>query len=226
MNKNFWPFSPKLDLPTNRYKNMLQKQLFDTSTPYKLPLKEADVVYFPTLFTKEKSDLLLEQLQHNIKWEQKKIKIFGKELDQPRLTAFYGDSALPYTYSNLTWYALPWTPLLAEIKKEVEHFCDTHFTSVLLNLYRAGGDSMGWHSDDEPELGENPIIASVSFGAARKFSFRHRKEKQRKFDLELTHGSLLLMKGATQANWQHQLPKTKKVEAPRVNLTFRIIQNI
>lgn len=205
---------------------MSQQELFNSPKILTLPLIDAEVRYFPSFFPKNMATQFMEELENEITWQQKKIKIFGKELDQPRLTAFYGDKGLSYTYSNLTWEATEWTQPLLLMKQSIEEESKCSFNCVLLNLYRNGEDSMGWHSDDEPELGENPAIASVSFGASRKFSFRHKKNQAQKFDLQLEQGSLLLMQGATQANWHHQLPKTKKVNQSRVNLTFRTIKDI
>ena len=142
----------------------------------------------------------------------------------PRLSAWYGDPSARYAYSGLSLEPIPWFPVLAEIKAEVEAASGAVFNSVLANLYRDGADSMGWHSDDEPELGERPVIASASFGAIRRFRLRHRH--RRELDpvaVPLNHGSLLIMKGDTQSNWKHQIPKTRKVSEPRVNLTFRTI---
>ncbi|PIQ22289.1 MAG: alpha-ketoglutarate-dependent dioxygenase AlkB [Cytophagales bacterium CG18_big_fil_WC_8_21_14_2_50_42_9] len=150
--------------------------------------------------------------------------MFGKQIWLPRLTAWYGDPGKTYQYSGIQNEPLPWIPALLEIKQAVETLAGVPFNSVLLNYYRHGQDSMGWHADDEPKLGTNPVIASVSFGQTRRFNFRHRTIKALpKKSVLLTHGSLLLMQGSTQHFWQHQLPKTKAISAPRLNLTFRII---
>jgi alkylated DNA repair dioxygenase AlkB len=140
----------------------------------------------------------------------------------PRLSAWYGDAGAVYTYSGLRLEPLPWTPVLLEIKQATERLSGTRFNSVLLNLYRDGQDSMGWHSDDEPELGPEPVIASVSLGALRRFVFQHKKRRWR-IALDLEPGSVLLMAGATQHHWRHALPKTRRPVAPRINLTFRTI---
>ncbi len=189
-----------------------------------LTLKDADVWFAPNFFQQKEANDFFNQLYTEIQWEQKKIKLFGKELNQPRLTSFYGDPHIVYTYSGLTWHPQPWTQALNSLKKRIEQATQLPFNCVLLNLYRNGNDSMGWHSDDEPELGEKPAIASISFGATRKFCFRHRIDKQQRLNLQLTHGSCLLMKGDTQRYWHHQLPKTKQVTQPRINLTFRLIE--
>jgi alkylated DNA repair dioxygenase AlkB len=174
-------------------------------------------------FTTEESNRYLSALQYDIAWKQEAIKIFGKEVLQPRLTAWYGDENKTYRYSGLTMKPLPWTDTLLQIKERVEHASSYRFNSVLLNFYRDGQDSMGWHRDNEKELGENPVIASVSFGAERKFQFRHYKDQKTIISLVLNHGSLLLMSGATQSCWQHRLPKSSIMQTPRINLTFRNI---
>ncbi|CAN5918942.1 alpha-ketoglutarate-dependent dioxygenase AlkB [soil metagenome] len=187
-------------------------------------LPDGELTFHPAFFPPADSDRLLQGLVQDTPWRQDKIRLFGKEIDQPRLTAWYGDPGKSYTYSGLRLEPLPWTPLLLEIKSRVEKEVNVTFNSVLLNLYRHGQDSMGWHSDDEPELGQNPPIASVSFGGSRRFSLRHkfRKEVER-VSLELGHGSLLVMSGPTQHFWKHQVAKTAKVVEPRLNLTFRVI---
>ena len=153
---------------------------------------------------------------------QKTIKLFGKTFAQPRLTALYGSEGKPYSYSGIKMNPIPFTTTLNDIKKKIESLTQEKFNTVLLNLYRDGKDGNGWHSDDEKELGTQPTIASISFGAERPFQLRHKKENLKcKFVLE--HGSLLLMKGTTQEFWQHQIPKSKKILNQRINLTFRNI---
>jgi alkylated DNA repair dioxygenase AlkB len=187
-------------------------------------IPDADIAYSPAFFSLAGSDRLLQGLVEETPWRQDKIRLFGKEYDQPRLTAWYGDPGKSYAYSGLHLEPLPWTALLREIKERVEEEARVTFNSVLLNLYRHGQDSMGWHSDDEPELGRNPVIASVSFGGTRRFDLRHRFRKEvPKVSLELTHGSLLLMSGPTQHFWKHQVAKTARPVEPRLNLTFRVI---
>src|SRR5262249_13215860 len=143
-------------------------------------------------------------------WRQEVFKLFGREKLFPRLTAWYGDEGAAYTYSGLKNTPAAWTPPILEVKRAIEPPCGVTFNSVLLNRYRAGQDSVSWHADDEPEFGKNAVIASVSFGQARLFQFKHKKQKELKGSVELTHGSLLIMRGGTQENWQHQIPKTKK----------------
>ena len=147
--------------------------------------------------------------------------MFGKQILQPRLTALYGDPKVLYGYSGIAMQAKPFTKELETIKQRLQDFTQHEFTHVLCNYYRDGQDSMGWHRDNEAVLGQNPKIASLTFGASRSFQLRPYNEKVPKINLELSHGSLLLMEGASQHHWEHQLPKTKKVQQPRINLTFR-----
>ncbi len=161
-------------------------------------LPNASLAYFPHLFDLEKANLLYEKLYQEIPWQQDNITVFGKNHLQPRLTALFGNEGKPYSYSNIIMQPHPWNPILTYIKEEVEAHCNETFTSVLLNLYRDGRDSNGWHADNEKELGRNPIIASVSFGAERPFHLQHNLIKEAKQKIILEHGSLLLMKGETQ----------------------------
>lgn len=185
--------------------------------------KGGEVFYWPDFFTKEESVFFYNALLNGIEWQQDEIKLFGKIHDVPRLTALYGNADKPYTYSGITMQPKAWLPELLEIKKKIETVARVDFTTVLLNLYRNGQDSMGWHSDDEKELGLNPVIASVSFGASRIFKLQHKTDKHLKQSVELANGSLLLMQGQTQHYWKHAVPKTSKIVGPRINLTFRII---
>lgn len=187
-----------------------------------LDMPDADVVFYPNFFSADESKRYFDSLQASIQWEQQEVKMFGKTIALPRLTAWYGDEGNSYSYSGITHHPHAWTPELQQIKASIESVADIRFNSVLLNLYRDENDSVGWHSDDEPELGKNPIIASVSFGDVRQFQFKHKKNNQR-LSLDLTAGSLLLMRGATQHHWQHRVPKSKKAKSPRMNLTFRVI---
>jgi alkylated DNA repair dioxygenase AlkB len=189
---------------------------------YNLP--DADITLFDNFFTNQESKNLHQKLIDNIQWRQDKIKIFGKLIDQPRLTAFYGDATKDYSYSGIVMNPNDWNDDLLFIKNRVEEVAKITFSSVLLNYYRDGKDSMGWHSDDEKELGQNPVIGSVSFGESRVFQMRHKIQKEiKKVDIALKDGSFLLMKGATQHFWQHQIPKTKRKLESRINLTFRVI---
>jgi alkylated DNA repair dioxygenase AlkB len=196
----------------------------DSSEPktmlYDLP--DADITLFENFFTNQESKKLHQNLIENIQWRQDKIKIFGKLIDQPRLTAFYGDATKDYSYSGIVMKPNDWNDDLLFIKNRVEEIAKIKFTSVLLNYYRDGKDSMGWHSDDEKELGQNSVIGSVSFGESRVFQLRHKLRKDiKKVDIKLTDGSFLLMKGTTQHFWQHQIPKTTRHLEARINLTFR-----
>lgn len=191
--------------------------------PVTLPLPDADLRFYPHFLDPQQCDRWLDRLTCTIDWRQEPIRIYGRSLLQPRLTAWYGDPGTSYTYSHLTLQPLPWTPELLELKAAVDAAAGIRFNSVLLNLYRSGGDSMGWHSDDEPELGQNPVIASLSLGGTRRFILRHRLEPGLKHELALTSGSLLIMAGSTQHYWQHQVPKTRRPVPPRINLTFRVI---
>ena len=184
--------------------------------------KDGKAIFFPNYFNKEDSNRLFKALQENIQWKQDEITLYGKKMPVPRLSALYGDENLTYTYSGILMKPLPWTPELLEIKNKIEAEAKVVFTTVLLNLYRDGKDSVAWHCDDEAELGINPVIGSVSFGATRTFKFRHLKDKTVE-KVELTHGSYVLMKGETQHKWEHEIPKTTKVLSPRINLTFRVI---
>ena len=190
----------------------------------KIELPDADIVFYPALLTQEQSDMFFKELLHHSHWRQEQIKFYGKMIDLPRLTAWYGNEGLTYQYSGITVNPEPWTPTLLRIKKEIEAVSDgVSFNSVLLNLYRTNRDSVAWHSDDEPELGRNPAIGSVSLGEERRFQFKHKVNKLLRHEIHLAHGSYLLMKGATQACWLHQVPKETRDCGPRINLTFRSV---
>ena len=191
--------------------------------PIKLDMIDANVVYYPNFFVKNEADAFFNNLLNTINWKQDTITVFGKAHLQPRLTAFYANNSNTYKYSNIVMQPNVFNTDLLNIKKAIENELKINFTSCLANLYRNGKDSNGWHADDEKELGENPIIASISFGAERMFHFKHRFNKDLKMKLKLEHGSLLLMKDETQKYWLHQIPKTKKDIGNRINLTFRII---
>ena len=188
-----------------------------------LNLPDADITYVENFFSIEESQIIFNTLQNKINWQQDDINVFGKVYKQPRLTALFGNNNKPYSYSNITMSPKIFNQELIEIKKRVEFFSKVTFTTCLANLYRDGNDSNGWHADNEKELGRNPIIASVSFGASRYFHLKHKDNKTIKQKLELKAGSLLLMKGETQHHYLHQIAKTKRQVSPRINLTFRII---
>ena len=182
------------------------------------------MTFFPHFFEAAEADSFLTALTTNIAWQQEPIRIYGRTIHQPRLTAWYGDPGKSYSYSGITLTPQPWTPELLQIRLRVEAVSGCVFNSVLLNMYRNERDSVSWHSDDEPELGQNPIIASVSFGATRRFQFKHKTDSAQRAAVDLTHGSALLMAGTTQHCWKHQIPKTSRVQGPRINLTFRVIR--
>ena len=194
------------------------------SEPILLNLPDSEIIYYPHFFDKKEADFIFNQLINDITWQQDYITVYGKTYPQPRLTALYGNERKSYSYSNITMQPHSWTPFLQKIKTLVENVSDTNFTTVLLNQYRDGKDSNGWHADNEKELGINPVIASVSFGAERNFQLKHNTESSLKKSIILTHGSLLLMKGKTQHFWKHQIPKTAKPVGLRINLTFRLIK--
>ena len=191
--------------------------------PQSLEMLDADVLFYADFFSIEESQSTFETLHKTIQWQQSEVQMFGKSIKIPRLTAWYGDEGKSYSYSGVIHHPHTWTPELLTIKAKVESVAEITFNSVLLNLYRDGADSVGWHSDDEPELGENPVIASISFGDTRQFQFKHKADDSKRLSIDLTPGSLLLMRGATQHHWKHRIPKTKKAKSPRMNLTFRVI---
>jgi len=184
--------------------------------------KDGTVNYYGKVLAYEEANQYFDLLIRNILWENDEVIIFGKRIVTKRKAAWYGDSDYLYTYSNTTKQALAWTKELSELKQIVEELAGTRFNSCLLNLYHNGDEGIGWHSDDEKSLGKNNTIASLSLGAERKFLFKHKQTKQT-VSLVLEHGSLLIMKDATQANWLHSLPKSKNVTQSRINLTFRTI---
>jgi alkylated DNA repair dioxygenase AlkB len=194
------------------------------SEPIVFNLPDAEIIYFPAFLSKEEADSLFLELLENIPWQQDEIMVYGKKHLQPRLTALYGNEGKPYSYSNITMKPHYWTLTLQKIKSLVENVSCTNFTTVLLNYYRDGSDSNGWHADNEKELGINPVIASLSLGAERNFQLKHNFDTSQKKNLILENGSLLLMKGTTQHYWKHQVPKTTKPVGPRINLTFRAIK--
>ena len=181
---------------------------------------EGVAYYYGKILTFDEANRFLHSLLQNIPWKNDEAVVFGKHIVTKRKTAWYGDSNYLYIYSNSAKQALPWTRELMNIRQIIENISNTKFNSCLLNLYHNGNEGLGWHSDDEKSIQENSTIASVSFGAERRFSFKH-KQSQKTISLLLEHGSLLLMKEGTQKNWLHSLPKSKKIIQPRINLTFR-----
>jgi alkylated DNA repair dioxygenase AlkB len=191
--------------------------------PVLLNLPDAEIIYVPNFVTLPEANLLFEYLLNNIPWQQDMIKVYGKLHQQPRLTSLFGDAEKSYQYSNIKMHPHPWNTSLLKIKNQIELFSNHKFTTVLLNLYRDGKDSNGWHADNEKELGTNPVIASLSLGSPRDFHLKHNILKEQKAKITLEHGSLLLMKGTTQHFWKHQIPKTQKPISARINLTFRTL---
>lgn len=223
------------NMKNKMYTNAIQGDLFsgfsvpDETTGISgkeiISMPEADVTFYRHFFNTQESDELFQILFNEIKWRQDSMNIYGKEVNLPRKTAWYGDKDKSYTFSGIHLEPEPWTFTLLRIKEKIEEIAKVKFNSVLLNLYRDGNDGISWHTDAEPELGNNPIIASVSFGGVRRFMFRHKDNKDLKTEIELTHGSCLFMAGSTQHFWQHQIPKTSKKVQPRINLTFRVINH-
>lgn len=185
-------------------------------------LPEADVRMLP-FCQPGQAQRWFVRLHAEIAWERHRLRLFGREIDAPRLSCWIGDPGAVYRYSGTRFVPHAWTPALAELRARLRDVCGETYNSVLCNLYRDGRDSMGWHSDDEPELGPQPRIASLSFGASRRFLLRHRRDPSLQLEIELPSGSLLLMAGATQSNYRHCLPKSARVDAPRINLTFRTL---
>lgn len=199
--------------------------LFANAEPEDIEMEGATVTLYraPDLGLPERR--LFEDLTDSLAWREESIVMFGKRLLQPRMLAWYGDPDAVYNYSGVRHEPLPWTGTLADLRRRVEALCGTAFNSVLANLYRDQRDSMGLHADDEPELGERPVIASLSLGEERVFRFKHRTRRDLKpVRLALPSGSLLVMAGATQENWKHELPKQTRPCGPRINLTFRCIR--
>lgn len=190
----------------------------------KLDLPQSDIRYVADFISPSAADQYFSSLLQEIPWQQDDIRVFGKTYPQPRLTSLFATNQLPYTYSNITMHPRPFSGALEEIKKRVDKYSGVAFTTCLANLYRDGKDSNGWHADDEAELGQNPVIASVSFGQERVFHLKHRNRPSLRHRIVLQHGSLLLMQGETQHHWLHQIPKSARSMSERINLTFRIIR--
>ena len=176
--------------------------------------------YFGIILNAEQKHNYFNELLNKIEWTNEKLVMFGKEITTKRKVAFYGDSLMSYTYSNKTKQALTWTPLLMEIKQLATSYTGSNYNACLLNLYHDGEEGMGWHSDDEKEIIPNSSIASLSFGAERKFAIKHKATNQT-HSILLESGSLFEMLGSFQKHWLHSMPKSKKIIAPRINLTFR-----
>jgi alkylated DNA repair dioxygenase AlkB len=198
-------------------------ELFDVFAP---ELPDATIKYYPNFLNTKEADLYLKQLTDETPWRNDPITVFGKTYPQPRMTSLHGHTSDSYSYSGIMMQPNPMSRPLLDIEQKLQDFTKEPFTTVLLNLYRDGKDSNGWHADNEKELGVNPVIASVSLGASRYFHLKHNSDKSQRLKLELTHGSLLLMEGTTQHFWKHQIAKTAKKVAPRINLTFRKVLKV
>jgi len=200
---------------------------------WRLPLQDADVEYFPSAIDRDLATEWFDALMQEgaVAWRQDRIRMYGRDVPIPRLNAWYGDPGLNYSYSGIPMSPEPWSELLVAIRDKAEQVADHQFTSALINLYRDHTDSVAWHADDEPELGPEPVIASLSLGSAREFHMRHRNYRSNGvavYKMLLQPGSLLVMKGATQRNWLHQVPKrgATAVTGPRINITFRKIVSL
>ena len=202
---------------------MSQQSLFNEGIE-EFDLPDSELHYHPQFLPKSTANRLLHDLKEKIEWTQNTIRFYGKQSLVPRLEAWYGDPGKSYAYSGIHMNPKPWTADLLEIKDPIEKQAGVTFNSVLINYYRDGKDRVAWHSDNEKELGEHPVIASLSLGSARKFLLKHNQTKQ-KIAIILESGSLLLMKGETQEKWIHSLPKTKIIQKSRINLTFRFIHS-
>ena len=190
-----------------------------------IKIPDAEVFLYPSLLYYHEADQLFDNLKTSIIWEKQKIKLYGGLHDVPRLTAWYGDPDKSYVYSGIKLKTRPWNSDLLQIRDIIEKISKAKFNSVLLNLYRSGSDSVSWHSDDESELGKNPVIGSLSLGESRQFHMKHKYDRDLKQKILLQHGSFLLMRGKTQHNWLHQIPKRKNLKGERINLTFRVIKH-
>lgn len=188
-----------------------------------LPLPQAEVLWAPAWLARAEADALFAALRDEIPWQRHRLRLFGREVEAPRLSCWMGDTGAVYTYSRTRFDPLPWTPTLAALRERLAIALGVRFNGVLANLYRDGRDGMGWHADDEPELGPEPVIASLSLGAERAFVLRHRERPEWGLRRVLPHGSLLLMHGPTQRNYRHALPRSAGVLTPRINLTWRRI---
>lgn len=208
-------------MPTHAADKAKSKTIF--SDRKNLLPKSGEAYYAPDFLGETRASELMASLLIETEWQSGHITLFGKKVLQPRLFAWFGDKGCSYTYSGLTLDPETWSATLLQLKKLTESACLSRFNCALLNLYRDENDSMGTHSDDEKELGGQPVIASVSLGASRRFHLQHKYDKAAKVKLQLDHGSLLLMRGETQKHWKHSVPKERTETAPRINITFRTI---
>lgn len=198
----------------------MQVDIFETEYPIERLPGDGSLVDYGVVYSTNESKLIMDRLLTEIPWRSDTAFIYGKHITTKRKVAWFGDEGFNYNYSNQTRAALAWTELLLELKKKVSEYCKCEYNSVLLNLYHDGSEGMGWHSDDEKELGDMPNVASLSFGAVRRFDMRH-KESSETISQSLEPGGLIVMSGQSQARWRHQVPKQLRVKEPRINLTFR-----
>ena len=203
------------------YEKSIWDQGFET-----IALPDAEIAYAPRFLSISEADEHLDQIISRTPWEQSRLKMAGRECLIPRLNTWYGDSGAHYSYSGARLVLNPWTPQLMRLKQQVEEAVGVLFNSALLNYYRSGDDSVGWHSDDEPELGDKPLIAVLSIGAERGFDLRHKTQKGLRYTLDLEHGSLFVMAGAMQSHWAHRIAKTRHHCEARVSLTFRQVAGL
>jgi alkylated DNA repair dioxygenase AlkB len=229
-----WPCYDRFDKPSHRRPGVscalregprMTAHLFAPSVAFeRIPMPDAEMLYLARLTLAQSDARVLQQLIAEVPWRCEEVVMWGKRMPQPRLTAWYGDAGASYAYSGVQLHPLPWTPILLDIKARIEAAVGSAFNSVLLNYYRDHRDSVGFHSDAEPELGEQPVIASLSLGEERSFVLRHKTLRHvEPVRLCLASGSLLLMRGDTQRCWRHGVPKESRPCGPRVNLTFRTI---
>lgn len=197
----------------------MERSMTETRSSKNLLPLDGSAVLFAAVVSTSEGNVALDALVDELEWREESVTLFGRTMAVPRLTAWYGDWA--YSYSGITHIPAAMPPTLNRLRSIAENVAGAPFNGVLANLYRDGADSMGWHSDNEPELGPQPVIASISLGGTRRFHLKHRDGSGDLVSLDLTHGSCLVMSGSCQENWRHQVPKTKKLVAPRVNLTFR-----
>ncbi len=198
----------------------MQSELFSIEYPVERLWFDPSLLDQGVIFDGQECRLIFERLMNDIPWKNDTAFLYGRHITTKRKVAWFGDGDFSYNYSNTKRASLPWTPFLRELKRKVEAACGYRYNSVLLNLYHDGSEGMGWHSDDEKGLGARPNIASLSFGATRRFDMRH-KETKETVSLSLESGSLIVMSGASQSCWKHQVPKQLRIKEPRVNLTFR-----
>jgi len=204
--------------------NQLSINIDDSMREYYIEEKKLKIKVFENLFTKDECDYYLKKLNDSVKWKRESITVWGKKRIMKRKIAWYGDEGKKYSYSGITVHPKKWIKDLSDIKEKIEKVTLTEFNSVLLNEYENGNVGMGWHSDDEKELGRNPVIGSVSFGAERDFFLKTKKDLGiEKIKIKLTNGSYIIMRGETQHYWMHSIPVRKKVKDRRINLTFRKI---